>query len=50
MDEAAHCDQLLLMRDGKLLRSESPDELRHETGERDLEDAFLALIEREVAR
>jgi ABC-2 type transport system ATP-binding protein len=45
MDEAEHCDELLLMRDGELLASASPDELRDRTGEHDLEGAFLALIE-----
>ncbi|MGO9903361.1 MAG: ABC transporter ATP-binding protein [Solirubrobacteraceae bacterium] len=45
MDEAEHCDELLLMRDGELLASASPDELRDRTGKHDLEGAFLALIE-----
>lgn len=44
MDEAEHCDQLLLMRDGYLLAQLSPDELRTDTGESSLENAFLALI------
>ncbi|MFG1797090.1 ABC transporter ATP-binding protein [Nocardia sp. NPDC049149] len=44
MDEAEHCDRLLLMRDGRLLAQLSPDELRTETGEQSLEHAFLALI------
>ncbi|WP_067892604.1 ABC transporter ATP-binding protein [Nocardia vaccinii] len=44
MDEAEHCDRLLLMRDGHLLAQLSPDELRAETGETSLESAFLALI------
>jgi len=50
MDEAGRCDQLLLMRDGRLLATETPDELRAETGEQDLEAAFLRLIEREEAK
>jgi ABC-2 type transport system ATP-binding protein len=45
MEEAEHCDQLLLMRDGELLASESPDRLRARTGRRQLDEAFLALIE-----
>jgi ABC-2 type transport system ATP-binding protein len=45
MDEAERCDSLLLMRDGNLLATETPDELRARTGKQDLEDAFLALIE-----
>ncbi|MBA8802654.1 ABC-2 type transport system ATP-binding protein [Nocardioides ginsengisegetis] len=43
MDEAARCDDLLLMRDGTLLSSGPPDELRARTGEQDLEAAFLQL-------
>jgi ABC-2 type transport system ATP-binding protein len=44
MDEAGRCDRLLLMREGRLLASAAPDELRSRTGEQNLEDAFLALI------
>jgi ABC-2 type transport system ATP-binding protein len=44
MDEAARCDQLLLMRDGAILIQDSPDGLRERTGQQDLDDAFLALI------
>ncbi|WP_431970812.1 ABC transporter ATP-binding protein [Nocardia sp. bgisy134] len=44
MDEAEHCDQLLLMREGKVLAQLSPDELREQTGEQNLEKAFLTLI------
>jgi ABC-2 type transport system ATP-binding protein len=44
MDEAEHCDQLLLMREGELLAQLSPDELRANTGEQNLEQAFLSLI------
>lgn len=44
MDEAEHCDRLLLMREGRLLAQLSPDELRARTGEQNLEQAFLALI------
>jgi ABC-2 type transport system ATP-binding protein len=45
MDEAAECDQLLLMREGRLLAQESPAELRRHTGTDDLGEAFLRLIE-----
>ncbi len=45
MDEAEHCDELLLMRDGYLLASESPASLRDRTGREQLDEAFLALIE-----
>ena len=34
MDEASECDELLLMRDGRLLRQTTPAALREETGER----------------
>lgn len=44
MDEAEHCDQLLLMREGRLLAQLPPAELRERTGESSLENAFLALI------
>jgi ABC-2 type transport system ATP-binding protein len=46
MEEADRCDSLLLMRDGDLLATLTPRELRTQTGEDGLEDAFLALIER----
>ncbi len=45
MDEAAECDDLLLMRDGALLEQVTPSELREQTGHRDLAEAFLAVIE-----
>ena len=51
MDEAAHCDQLLLMRDGALVATGTPAALRERTGVEDLSEAFLRLIEqREMAR
>ena len=46
MDEAAECDELLLMRDGDLLRQTTPEGLRSETGQQDMGRAFLAIIER----
>jgi ABC-2 type transport system ATP-binding protein len=45
MDEADHCDQLLLLREGKLIADEAPASLRTRTGCDDLDDAFLALVE-----
>ena len=45
MDEAARCEALLLMREGALLASTTPDALRERTGCADLGDAFLALID-----
>ena len=45
MDDAAHCDTLGFMRDGKFIATGTPDELRESTGEPNstLEDAFLFL-------
>jgi ABC-2 type transport system ATP-binding protein len=48
MDEASRCDDLLLLRDGRLLAACTPDELRARTGEQDLETAFLRLAEAEA--
>jgi ABC-2 type transport system ATP-binding protein len=45
MDEAARCQRLLLMRDGRLLADASPDELCERMGAADVEAAFLALVE-----
>ena len=47
MDEAAECDLLLLMREGRLIAQETPGELRDRTGTDDLGEAFLRLIEDE---
>jgi ABC-2 type transport system ATP-binding protein len=44
MDEAARCDRLLLMREGRILVQSTPAELRARTGCDDLGAAFLALI------
>ena len=44
MDEAARCDRLLLLREGRLLSDSTPAELRARTGTEDLEEAFLRLI------
>jgi ABC-2 type transport system ATP-binding protein len=46
MDEASHCDSLLLLRDGELLAADTPRALLERTGAADMEDAFLRLIER----
>ena len=45
MDEADRCDRLLLLREGRLLASATPAELRARTGREGLDDAFLALVE-----
>ena len=45
MDEAERCDRLLLLREGRLLAAGTPAELRGMTGARDLDAAFLALVD-----
>jgi ABC-2 type transport system ATP-binding protein len=44
MDEAARCDRLLLMREGRILADDTPDALRTATAADDLEQAFLKLV------
>jgi ABC-2 type transport system ATP-binding protein len=48
MDEAARCTRLLLMRDGRLLTTGTPSELLARTGARDIEHAFMALVEKQA--
>ncbi len=45
MDEADRCDSLLLLREGALLVQATPEELRARTGTRQLDAAFLSVIE-----
>src|SRR5262249_62236758 len=45
MDEARHCAELLLLYEGRLLATGTPDDLRSRTGAGDLEDGFLRLVE-----
>ena len=45
MVEAERCDDLLLLRDGRLLASGTVAEIRRRTGTDDLDEAFLRLIE-----
>ena len=45
MDEAERCDDLVLLRNGRIVATGSPSELRQETQTEDLEQAFLALAE-----
>jgi ABC-2 type transport system ATP-binding protein len=51
MDEAARCDYLLFMRDGRFLAEATPPDILAKTGAPDLEAAFLRLadIPREAA-
>ncbi|MBV8788473.1 MAG: ABC transporter ATP-binding protein [Mycobacterium sp.] len=50
MDEADHCGDLLLMRDGHLVAHTTPTRLREDTGCTSLEDAFLSIIRRSTTR
>jgi ABC-2 type transport system ATP-binding protein len=45
MDEAERCDELVLLREGAVVATGSPSELRARSGRDDLEGAFLALAE-----
>jgi ABC-2 type transport system ATP-binding protein len=49
MDEAARCERLLLMRDGRILADDTPHALLARTGAPDIERAFLDLV-RDVER
>ena len=45
MDEADRCDELLLLREGRVIATGGPDELRRRTEAADLDEAFLRLID-----
>jgi ABC-2 type transport system ATP-binding protein len=45
MDEADRCDDLVLLREGRVLISGTPEGLRQTTGTADLDAAFLSLID-----
>jgi ABC-2 type transport system ATP-binding protein len=45
MDEAERCDDLVLLRDGRIVATGAPDELLERTGADGLDGAFLALVE-----
>jgi ABC-2 type transport system ATP-binding protein len=49
MDEADHCADLLLMREGRLLAHTTPNRLREDTGCTSLEEAFLSVIRHTTA-
>jgi ABC-2 type transport system ATP-binding protein len=44
MDEARHCDRLVLLRDCEVLAEGAPGELLAATGTTEIEDAFLAFV------
>jgi ABC-2 type transport system ATP-binding protein len=45
MDEAERCDRLLLMRRGRLLADDTPSGLLQRTGARNVEHAFLSIVD-----
>ena len=49
MDEADHCGDLLLLREGRLLAHTTPTQLRKDTGCSSLEEAFLSVIRHSTA-
>lgn len=49
MDEADHCTELLLMREGRMLAHTTPNQLREDTGCTSLEEAFLSIIRHSIA-
>lgn len=48
MDEALRCDRLLLMRSGRIIADTTPASLLADTGAKDPDAAFLALIEQDA--
>ncbi len=47
MDEAARCDRLLLMREGRIIADDAPADLLAATGAPTVEEAFLRIVEGE---
>jgi ABC-2 type transport system ATP-binding protein len=45
LDEARHCDELLLLREGRVVAQLTPAELTERTGTEDMDEAFVRLIE-----
>jgi ABC-2 type transport system ATP-binding protein len=45
LDEARHCDQVILLREGRILAQLTPRELIARTGTEDMDEAFVRLIE-----
>lgn len=46
MDEASRCHELVLIREGRIVATGSPEQLLRETASDDLEQAFIALAQR----
>jgi len=45
LDEARHCDEVILLRGGRILAQLTPTELAQRTGTEDMDEAFVRLIE-----
>ncbi|MDD5348279.1 MAG: ABC transporter ATP-binding protein [Candidatus Omnitrophica bacterium] len=45
MDEAERCNRIGLVRDGKLLACDTPEEIKKRAGAKKLEEAFISLVE-----
>ncbi len=45
LDEARHCDEVVLLREGRIVAQLTPAELSARTGTDDLDEAFIRLIE-----
>ncbi len=46
MEEADHCDELVLLRDGSILAKGTPRELRTQTGVENMDAVFISLVEK----
>ena len=44
MDEAERCDDLILIRAGKLIAHRTPTELKRQTGTKTIEESFIKLV------
>jgi ABC-2 type transport system ATP-binding protein len=49
MDEAERCERLLLMREGRIIADDTPDQILVDTHTDDVEAAFLALVDADAA-
>jgi ABC-2 type transport system ATP-binding protein len=47
LDEARHCDEVILLREGRVVAQLTPLELSARTGTEDMDEAFIRLIERQ---
>lgn len=46
MEEADHCDELILLRGGAILAKGTPQQLRQETGLENMDSVFISLVEK----